>query len=122
MPALMVVLAVGLGFTAYSLFFHSGADSLTVTELKSQAESFSDRQVKVEGRIVPGSISWDERTKEISFALADDKGSLTVVYEGVIPDSFKPGTDLVVEGTYNSDNTLQASSLGSRRSLCTFCH
>ena len=117
-----MVLVVGLSYIAYSLFVHSGADYLTVSELKSQVESFPDQQVRVEGKVVPGSINWNDKTKVVKFVLADDRESLTIVYQGVVPDSFKPGADLVVEGKYRPDNTFEALSLGSRRSLCNFCH
>ena len=86
---------MGLSYAAYSLFIHSGADYLTVSELKSQVESLHDQPVRVEGKVVPGSINWDDKTKEIRFALTDDKESLIIVYEGIVPDNFKPGADLV---------------------------
>ncbi len=116
------VLAVGLGYVAYSLFTHSGADYLTVSELKSQAESLADQQARVGGRIVPGSINWDDEAKTIRFVLADNKESLAVVYEGIVPDNFKPGADLVVEGRYRPDDVFEVLSIGSRRSICNLCH
>ncbi len=117
-----MVLAAGLGYAAYSLFIHSGADYLTVSELKSQAESLYDQQVRVEGKVAPGSIDWDEKSKIIRFTLTDDAASLTVVYEGIVPDNFKPGTELVVVGNYGTDGVFQVVSLGSRRSVCNVCH
>ena len=117
-----VVSALGLSYVAYSLFFHSGADYLTVSELRSQAESLYDQQVRVGGRIAPGSINWDDQAKVMRFALTDDRESLAIVYAGIVPDSFKPGADLVVEGKYRPDDVLEALSFGSRRSLCSFCH
>ncbi len=117
-----VVLALGLSYVAYSLFIHSGTDYLTVSELKSQAESLPDQQVRVGGRIAPGSINWDDKAKVMRFALTDDRESLAIVYAGIVPDSFKPGADLVVEGKYRPDDVLEALSFGSRRSLCSFCH
>ena len=117
-----VVLAVGLSYVAYSLFFHSGVDYLTVSELKSQVESIPGQQVRVGGRVVPGSIDWDDKVKVMKFALTDDRESLTIIYKGIVPDSFKPGADLVVEGRYRPDDVFQALSFGSRRSICNLCH
>jgi cytochrome c-type biogenesis protein CcmE len=42
--------------------------------------------------------------------MADDGGSLPVVYKGMIPDIFGPGIQVVVEGRY-VDGTFQATSL-----------
>jgi len=117
-----VALAVGLSYVAYSLFIHSGADYLTVSELKSQAESLYDQQVRVEGRVASGSINWDDKAKAIRFILTDDKESLNIVYNGIVPDDFKPGAELVVEGKYQPNDTFEALSFGSRRSVCSLCH
>ncbi len=119
---IVVALAVGLSYVAYSLFFHSGVDYLTVSELKSQVGSLPGQQVRVGGKVVPGSIDWDDKVQVMKFALTDDRESLTVVYEGIVPDNFKPGADLVVEGTYRPDDVFEALSFGGRRSLCSFCH
>ncbi len=118
----VVVLAVGLSYVAYSLFIHGGADYLTISELKSQVESLPDQQVRVGGNVVPGSINWDEKAKVMRFVLADDKESVAIVYEGIVPDNFKPGADLVVEGRYRPDGVFEALSFGSRRSVCNLCH
>jgi cytochrome c-type biogenesis protein CcmE len=117
-----VALAVGLSLLAYSFFIHGGADYLTVSELKSQAESLSDQKVSVRGKVAPGSIDWDNKTKATRFALTDDRASVTVVYEGIMPDNFKPQADLIVEGRYRPDDVFEARSLGSRRSICSLCH
>ncbi len=118
----VVVLAVGLSYATYSLFIHSGADYLTVSELKLQAESLHDQQVRVEGKVVPGSIDWDDKVQVMRFVLTDDRETLAVVYEGFVPDNFKPGAELVVVGNYGTDGVFQAASLGSRRSFCNLCH
>ncbi len=113
---------MGLSYLAYSLVAHSGTDYLTVSELKSQAESLYDQQVRVGGRIAPGSINWDDKAKVMRFALTDDRESLAIVYAGIVPDSFKPGSELVVEGRHRPDGVFEALSFSSRRSLCSFCH
>ncbi|MFC1958477.1 cytochrome c maturation protein CcmE [Chloroflexota bacterium] len=117
-----VVIALGLGYTAYALLINSATDNLTVSELRSQTASLYSQSVRIEGSVVPGSINWDDKTEEIRFTLTDNKESLIIVYTGVVPDSFKPGTDLVVEGRYRQDDVLEALSFGSRRSFCNFFH
>ncbi len=113
---------MGLGYVAYSLFVHGGDDSLTVSELKSQAESIYGQQVSVTGKVALGSVDWDEKVQVIRFVLTDDRESLAIVYKGIVPDDFKPGADLVVKGKYRPDGVFEALIFSSSRSLCTFCH
>ena len=119
---LAVVLTAGLGYTTYSLFAHTGTDYLTVSDSKSQAAFLYGQSVRVEGKVASGSIEWDNKSKIMRFTLIDDRESLDVAYEGVVPDSFKPGAELIVEGRYRTDGVLEATSFGSRRSVCNLCH
>ena len=119
---LAAVLAAGLGYTTYSLFVHTGTDYLTVSDLKSQAEFLYGQSVRAEGKVAPGSIEWDSGSQTLRFVLADDGESLGVVFQGIAPDEFKPGAELIVEGKYRTDGVLEATSFGSRRSVCGLCH
>ena len=106
----------------YSLFNRGGANYLTVSELKSKAELIDDHHIMVEGKVAPGSIDWDGEAKVMRFALTDDRESLNVVYEGIMPDNFKPGADLVVVGKYGPDGVFEALSVGRGDSFCNACH
>jgi cytochrome c-type biogenesis protein CcmE len=117
-----VVLVLGLSYAAYSLFSHTGADYLTVSELRSQVDSTYSEPVMVEGKVAPGSIDWDDKTQVMRFTLTDDRESLTIVYEGIVPNTFKPGAELIVVGRYGPDNVLEAMSLGREGSFCNSCH
>ncbi len=116
------MLAAALGFTAYSLFNHTQSDYLTVSQAKSQVASLENQTVRVRGNVVPESIDWDAGAKVMRFALSDGRDSLAVVYKGMVPDNFKPLADLVVEGRYGAEDTLEARGFIARRSLCNICH
>ncbi len=107
---------------AYAVFIHSEADYFTVSGLKSQGDTLDSQQVRVRGKVVPGSIDWDGETKVLRFVLADEKNSLNIVYKGIVPDSFKPGVNLIVEGKYGPDGSFEAVSFARRRSVCNLCH
>jgi cytochrome c-type biogenesis protein CcmE len=116
------ILTLGLIYGAFVLFFHGGSDSLTVSEFRAEAASLEDQAVEVKGKVVAGSVNWNESTKTIEFVLADNKESLTVVYEGVVPDHFKPGVEVTVAGKYRSDDIFEAGSFGGQSILCAVCH
>ncbi|MDB5081384.1 MAG: CcmE/CycJ protein [Chloroflexi bacterium] len=79
---------------------------LTIAEFHGkQASLAGDKEVRLAGKVVPGSIARDERTKEVSF-LAMDKVDATqtmkVVYNKIVPDTFKDEAEVVVTGTYTN--------------------
>ena len=117
-----VVLAVGLGYIVSSPVIHSGADYFTVSGLKSQGDTLDSQQVRVSGKVLPGSIDWDGETKVLRFVLTDGKNSLNISHNGIAPDNFRPGVDLIVEGKYGPDGSFEALSFARRRSVCNFCH
>ncbi len=116
------VAALGLIYGAYTVFIHGGADSLTVSQFRAEAASLQEQTVKVKGKVVSGSVNWNEGTKTIEFVLTDSRESLSVVYSGVVPDHFKPGVEIEVMGKYRPDDVFEARSFGGQRALCAICH
>ncbi len=120
--AVAAMAAVGLIYGAYIVFIHGGADSLTVSQFRAEAASLQEQTVKVKGKVVSGSVNWNEGTKTIEFVLTDSRESLSVVYSGVVPDHFKPGVEVEVTGKYRPDDVFEARSFGGQRVLCAICH
>lgn len=117
-----VIIVAGIGSGAFLFLGHQGAGSLTVSELRSQAESLQDSPLTVEGKVTPGSVDWDEGAQVIRFVLTDGKESLRITYQGIMPDGFKPGNELKVQGRYGADGIFEASGFGSGNSFCAVCH
>ncbi len=121
--AIAVVAVLVLSHPVYApSIIRVGDDYLTVSELKVQAESLYGQQVRVGGRVAPGLIDWDDRTNVMRFALTEDEELLPMVYQGIVPNTFKPGADLVVEGVYHPDGMFEVVGFGSRGSFCNICH
>ena len=118
----MIILVAVAGYFSYLFFSHSGSASLTVSELKSKAESLDGQQLTIEGKVAPGSVNWNDETRVISFALTDDRESLNIIYNGIAPDNFKPGATLDIRGKYRSDGVFEALSFGKPSAFCGFCH
>ena len=64
--------------------------------------------------ILPVSLDWDTDNFTLSFTLADGAASLPVVYKGVVPDTFKPGEDVVAEGKSDQQGVFHADKLITR--------
>jgi cytochrome c-type biogenesis protein CcmE len=85
----------------------------TVSELIEQGSSIYGENVRVNGEVAPGSVEQEPSSFILRFTMIDVSGeeSLPVVYQGVVPDTFKVGNEVVVEGYLDSGGMFQANSL-----------
>ncbi|MBI2848258.1 MAG: cytochrome c maturation protein CcmE [Chloroflexi bacterium] len=122
LPVIVIVLLLGVGYGAYSLFIHSGTDFMPLSQFAPRAESMRGQIVSIGGKVAPGSINWDSQAQVMKFALTDGREQLAITYQGLVPDNFKPGMDLVVKGRYGQDDVFTATDFGNKRSVCNVCH
>jgi cytochrome c-type biogenesis protein CcmE len=103
-----------LGAVIYLVYANTQANAvyyLTVSELKS-CNTCTAQSVRVAGVVQAGSIVRDDQKQEISFVISDSgRQSLPVVYSGVVPDIFRQGITVVVEGHYTGKGPFQAQTL-----------
>ena len=69
---------------------------------------------KVGGRVVPGSVRYDQRTLDLRFTLVDiasGRTSFPVLYNGPLPDTFEEGRDVVVEGKMSAAGPFEATTV-----------
>ena len=69
---------------------------------------------KVGGRVVPGSVRFDQKTLDLRFTLVDietGKHPFPVHYQGPLPDTFREGRDVVVEGRYHAGKSIEATNV-----------
>ncbi len=108
---IIIVLAIGylgfMGFTASATYYY------TVSEIMEQGSSVYGKNVRVNGEVAPGSVEQEAGSFVLRFTIVDVEGeeSLPVVYQGVVPDTFKVGNAVVVEGRINPDGVFQAHTL-----------
>jgi cytochrome c-type biogenesis protein CcmE len=83
-------------FLLYTSIAGGGTPSVAPSELGDRSE-----QVSLTGRVV-GPVTGDPHAGGMRFRLRDIEGAgketVTVLYRGSVPDLFKPGGDLVVDG------------------------
>jgi len=102
-----------LGAVIYLVDTNTRADAiyyLTVSELKS-CTTCTSQSVRVAGVVQAGSIVHNDQKQQISFVIADSGNRLPVVYSGIVPDIFRPGITVVVEGHYTGQGPFQAQTL-----------
>ncbi len=100
-------------FETVSEFMGSATYYSTVNEITEQGSSIYDENVRVNGLVAPGSLEQKSAGGILTFTITDIEGdeSLPIVYQGVVPDTFKVGNEVVVEGHLNSNGNFQAHTL-----------
>lgn len=108
-----IIVFVAIGYLGFMGFTSSATYYYEVSELLEQGSSTYDQNVRVNGQIVAGSVEQEAVGRTLKFTIVDIEGeeSLPVIYQGVVPDTFKVGNDIVVEGHLSSAGLFQAHTL-----------
>jgi len=108
---LLMVLGIGsaaaLALNAFSeniLFFFSP------TQI-SNGEAPVDKQFRIGGMVVEGSVSRSTQDLTVEFELTDMAQSVPVTYTGILPDLFREGQGIVAMGKLSSDGLFVASEV-----------
>jgi len=93
-----------------------GQYSLKPTELAqrvSRDPSLYETGLKMEAKVVPGSVRRDAATQTIEFKVTDGFQIYPVTYRGLAPDTFTDAQDIevVVEGRLGRDGVFRATTL-----------
>ena len=75
------------------------------------AEEQTHRGLRVNGKVVHGSIERHDTGEDLVFQMTEGGAQLAVNYHGIIPDTFVDGADVVVEGTLQTNGTFDAHTL-----------
>ncbi len=84
---------------------------LTVPEVLAGTTEAQTEIIRVEGNVFADSVKWDPKELKLLFKIGDDTASMNVDYRGVVPDSFKPGREVVIEGKYNGNGEFIANTI-----------
>ena len=99
--------ATALVLTAFRsnlVFFYSPS------ELKAQTAAF-DRRVRIGGLVEANSLARDPDGGGIVFRVTDGRTDLAVVYHGILPDLFRAGQGVVVEGRLRPNGVFAAANV-----------
>ena len=105
LPGLVVAGCVG-----YLIFSASGGSAeyyLTVSELRTHMHA---GDVRVAG-VVQNDVQKSDGGLHVTFTEKDGTASVPVDYSGPLPDIFKPGITVVVEGKLGGDGVFHARTL-----------
>ena len=107
--AIVVLSSVTIGLIAYAL---SGNINLFYSPSQVAAgEAPIDRQIRVGGMVVEGSVRRASDRLETRFDVTDFVHSVTVTYDGILPDLFAEGEGVVATGKLGANGVVTASEV-----------
>lgn len=69
------------------------------------------QRIRVGGMVVAGSVKRDAKSLKVQFDVNDIGPSITVEYEGILPDLFREGQGIVAQGVLKEPTVLQATEV-----------
>jgi len=104
-----VIIFLALTYLGYTAFQGSATYYYTVNELLELGVSVYGDNVRVNGQVQSGSVQQEALGRTLRFTIIEGEQSLPVIYQGVVPDAFKAGSEVVIEGYLNSAGIFQAN-------------
>src|SRR3954467_10968803 len=112
LTSLTLLVIATVGYLVATGVKQTGMQYMTVTELSRLDRAPKSEGFRLDGTVAPGTVVYDQRTPKLEFKMTDGKERIAVVYDGLMPDAFADGREVVVEGAYHhEDRALHASKL-----------
>lgn len=106
------IIILGLvGYLIYTGLRDTMTYYFTVGELLAKDKSIYGQGIRIGGLVSSGSVKWNPASLQLNFLVTDGKNNLPVIYKGVVPDTFREGGEVVVEGRYTQEGIFWASQL-----------
>ena len=109
-----IVIAAALGYMIYAGVTQSAVYFVTPAELRSAP--VPGKAYRLGGMVVPGSLKWEPKSLDLSFALSDGTATVAVRHKGTPPDLFGEGRGAVLEGSWTPDGYFKATLIMAKHS------
>ena len=100
----VAALLAGRAFEDNMMFFVDISDVVA-------GEYPEDRNFRIGGLVVDGSVDRPADSLEVSFRVTDTRCELPVRYTGVLPDLFREGQGVVAHGRLDTDGIFEAEKI-----------
>ena len=103
----IVVVLIAVAFLVGSSMQDTMVYSVTAKELLANPAKFEGSGVRLEGKVVTGSLIKHHATSH-EFSLVAENEFLRINYQGILPDTFRENHDVVLEGEYLGNGVFSA--------------
>lgn len=106
--ALVCGVSVAVGFGVYAMRY--SIDLFVTPSDVVAGKAPMNQRLSVGGLVVEGSLKRGEGL-EVEFQVTDNKGTVTVKHEGILPDLFREGKGIVVKGMLSEAGHFNATEV-----------
>jgi cytochrome c-type biogenesis protein CcmE len=98
-----VVLTLAFGGLLWSTLSEGTEYYKHVDEVMVEPAAWHGKRLQLHGYVVPSSIMRKRDTLDYRFEIENNGHIVTATYTGVVPDTFKDGSEVVIKGTLSQD-------------------
>jgi cytochrome c-type biogenesis protein CcmE len=98
-----LVLAMTFGALLYTTMAEGTEYYKHVDEVMAQPDQWYGKKLQLHGFVVPNSIHRDPKTLDHWFQVQQNGKTVSATYTGVVPDTFKSDSEVVLKGTLSPD-------------------
>lgn len=103
---MLLVAALVIGLSVYALKQNINL-FYTPTQL-AERHLIPGQFFRLGGEVKKGTVKQDEQKLLVSFVVSDKKHNVLIEYRGVLPDLFREGQSVVIEGSLDQSGIMQA--------------
>ena len=112
----MAVVILAVGYLILGQFGKNLIYFFTPSEVVALSSEYQGKNIRVAGMVVEKSVKVVPNTDQISFQLTDGQGTISIHYNGIVPDLFKEGQGAVVEGYWGEDQAFHSKMIMAKHS------
>ena len=94
------LIAVAVSYLVWAGIRTTAVYYFELDEFLAARTAHAGEAMRVKGWVRTGTIQWDPATNKLAFELArkDGSGGVPIAFQGILPDMFAEGREVVVEG------------------------
>ena len=109
-------ISIATGLVLYALrqnidLFYTPSEVVEGKDGNPEQKPEVGQRIRVGGMVVEGSVSRDPKSLKVRFDVNDIGPSITVEYEGILPDLFREGQGIVAQGVLKEPTLLEATEV-----------
>ena len=109
-----LVLATAFGVLLYTTLGESMQYYKFVDEVLAAPADWQDKNLQVHGYVVPKSIHRTRESLKYRFDIQRNGKTMTAYYTGIVPDTFKDESEVVLTGRLAEDGAFHATEMSAK--------